>query len=113
MGLAKAGSETRRSWPEVLWFLGFSAEGRHCSFGSVIITPRRDNFMTERRSKEELLEIVQDNDRACVDRGAAVVELVQFGMSQAAIAESAKLSTAAISHLKTCFRNLEGQAREM
>jgi hypothetical protein len=34
-------------------------------------------------------------------------------MRQAAIADSTQLSTAAISHLKTCFLNLEGMAREM
>ena len=69
--------------------------------------------MPQYRANHELLEIVQDNDRACVDRGEAIVELVESGMSQTVIADSTNLSTAAISHLKTCFRNLEGKAREM
>ncbi len=65
------------------------------------------------RTKKELLEIVHDKDRACVDRGEVIVEMVESGMSQAAIAESTQLSTSAISHLKKCFLNLEGKAREM
>lgn len=65
------------------------------------------------RPKRELLEIVRSKERACVDRGEAIDELVKSGMSQLAIAESTNLSTSAISHLKKCFRNLTGQAREM
>jgi hypothetical protein len=65
------------------------------------------------RTRKELLEIVHDKDGACVDRGEVIVKLIDSGMSQAAIAESTQLSTSAISHLKTCFLNLEGKAREM
>jgi hypothetical protein len=65
------------------------------------------------KRRAELLQIVQDNDRACVDRGEAIVELVESGMTQTVIADSTNLSTTAISHLKTCFRNLQGKARQM
>lgn len=70
-------------------------------------------IMSSRRAKEELLEIIQDRGYACVERGEAIVELVQSGMSQVVIADKTNLSTVAISHLKTCFHNLEGKAREM
>lgn len=78
-----------------------------------MITREMDATPTAKRSKQELLEVVQDNDRACVDRGEAITGLVQAGITQATIAESTHLSTAAISHLKTCFNNLHGGAREM
>jgi hypothetical protein len=67
----------------------------------------------EAAKRNELLTIVQDNDRAFVDRGKAIDELVRSGTSQAEIANSTNLSTSAISHLKTCFLNLKGKAREM
>lgn len=66
-----------------------------------------------KRLREELLEIIQNSDRACVDRGAAIVELVKSGMRQVEIAGSTELSTVAISHLKKCSENLKGKAREM
>jgi hypothetical protein len=62
---------------------------------------------------KDLLKIVQDRGRACVDRGEAIVKLVQRGMSQATIAELTELSVPAISHLKTCSLNLTGGAREL
>ena len=63
--------------------------------------------------EETKLAIVRDNDRACIYRGKAIDELVRSGASQRDIANSTNLSTAAISHLKTCFLNLKGQARKM
>jgi hypothetical protein len=62
---------------------------------------------------KDLLEIVQDKGRACVDCGEAIDKLVQRGMSQAEIAELTALSVPTISHLKTCFLNLTGEAREL
>jgi hypothetical protein len=60
----------------------------------------------------ELIETVKNDQGACVDRGEAIVELKKSGMNQRQIASSTKLSAVAISHLKKCFLNLEGKARE-
>jgi transposase len=64
-------------------------------------------------NNNELLGIVRDQNRACVDRGEAIDELVRSGMLQKEIANSTSLSKEAISHLKKCFRHLKGKAREM
>jgi hypothetical protein len=68
--------------------------------------------MATRPVNKKLLEIAQDEDRACVDRGEAIIELGRSGMRQKEIAKSTGFSEVAISHLKTCFLNLKGEARE-
>jgi hypothetical protein len=65
------------------------------------------------QTRQELLAIVQQSGLGCVDRGKAIVELVESGMTQVAIADSTTSSTVAISHLRTCFDNLRGEARAM
>jgi len=64
-------------------------------------------------TRREWLNLVQDKNVACVDRGEAIADLVESGMSQAAIADRTNLSETTISHLQKCFHNLEGKAREM
>jgi predicted RNase H-like HicB family nuclease len=64
-------------------------------------------------SQKQLLEVIGDKKRACVDRGSAIVDLLKSGMNQAAIAYSTELSPVAISHLKTCFQNLGPKASQM
>ena len=64
-------------------------------------------------TQRERLDLVRDKNGACVDRGKVIAELVESGMSQAAIADKTNLSEATISHLQKCFHNLEGKAREM
>jgi hypothetical protein len=61
----------------------------------------------------EWLEMVQDKNSACVDRGRAIVELIRSDMLQREIADKTKLAPVTISHLKKCFLHLKGKARQM
>ena len=64
-------------------------------------------------SERSLLGIVADRNRPCIERGAAIDRLSRRAWSQQAIAGEVGKSKADVSHLRTCFRNLKGKAREM
>jgi hypothetical protein len=72
----------------------------------------KEEIMPKRSARKEL-EIIQDSNRSCVERGAAIVALIQSRWTQAEIADSIARPRVSISHLKTCFDDLKGRARKM
>jgi predicted RNase H-like HicB family nuclease len=67
-------------------------------------------------SKKELLQVVSDNERPCVERGGAIANLIERGMDQAAIAaavSSSRVSPEYVGKLLKCFQNLGSQASQM
>jgi hypothetical protein len=61
----------------------------------------------------QLLEIVNNAKLSWLERGKAVEELCQGGMSLETIVDLTGISKVAVSHQRICFLNLRGTAKEM
>lgn len=63
--------------------------------------------------QQELLEIVKDKKRGCVERGEAIVTLLNYGVDQQRLPALTGLTETMNSRLKVCYENLSPAARRL
>jgi len=65
-------------------------------------------------NQQQLLEIIRDKKRGCVDRGEAVVKLLNtHHVDQQRLPSLTGLADTSISRLKVCYENLSPDARQL